>query len=79
MPGRYAVHAVVRYTVAKRSALSPARVSSYYVRLLERDPRRFEAEQTHLFAAMDDAHRQGQLGWILRIDALFDQLMAGSQ
>lgn len=76
MPRRYTVHAVVRYAVARRTKLAPARVFDHYVRLLERQPQRFEPEQTHLFAAMDYAHRGGDLSTMLRVDRLFDQLMA---
>jgi NB-ARC domain-containing protein len=75
LPHRYAVHAVVRYAVARRTTrLDPARVFDYYVRLLERHPERFRDEQTHLFAAMDQANRSGDLSSILRVDRLCERL-----
>jgi hypothetical protein len=68
--GRYAVHAVVRYAVARRTAFSPQRAFEHYVSLLERHPERFELEQTHLFAAMDHAQRVGDVQGILRVERL---------
>ncbi|MDB4970246.1 MAG: hypothetical protein JWN44_5935 [Myxococcales bacterium] len=76
MRQRYAVHAVVRHAVARRTRPATARVFEYYVRLLEAHPERFEVEQTHLFAAMDHANRLGELPSILRVDRLFDRLSA---
>jgi hypothetical protein len=72
--GRYAVHAVVRYAVARRTAFSPQRAFEHYVSLLERHPERLEMEQTHLFAAMDHAHRIGDLQAMLRIERLVSAL-----
>ncbi len=72
--GRYAVHAVVRYAVARRTSLDPARVFEHYVALLERHPERLRTEQTHLFAAMDHAHRVGDLAAMLRIERLLGRL-----
>jgi hypothetical protein len=74
MRGRYAVHAVVRHAVARRTAGTPERVFAYYVSLLEREPGRLMLEQTHLFAAMDHAHRCSNLSQMLRIERLLDQL-----
>ena len=74
MRGRYAVHAVVRHAVAKRTAGDAERVFAYYVSLLERHPSRLMLEQTHLFAAMDHAHRNSNLSQMLRIERLLDQL-----
>jgi hypothetical protein len=74
MRGRYAVHAVVRYAVSRRTSLSAERVFSHYVSLLERQPERLDFEQTHLFAAMDHAHRVGELGAMLRIEQLLRTL-----
>jgi hypothetical protein len=68
--GRYAVHAVVRYAVARRTSFSPQRAFDHYVSLLERHPERLELEQTHLFAAMDHAQRGGDVQAILRIERL---------
>ena len=36
-------------------------------------------EQTHLFAAMDHAHRNGRLSSMLRIEALLERLQAGAR
>ncbi|MCA1664423.1 MAG: hypothetical protein LC659_09175 [Myxococcales bacterium] len=74
LPGRHALHAVVRHAVARWTKPSPARVFEYYVALLESDPRRMAIEQTHLFAAMDYAHRSGDLSSILRIERLLTHL-----
>ena len=68
--GRYTLHAVVRHTVRRRKAFDPARFYQHYVSLLERDPQRLLLEQTHLFAAMDHAHRTGSLSDMLRVEAL---------
>lgn len=68
--GRFALHAVVRHAVRKRKSFDPARFYDHYVALLERDPARLELEQTHLFAAMDHAHRTGDLQAMLRVEAL---------
>jgi hypothetical protein len=74
MPERYAVHAVVRYAVAKRTSFGPERTFAHYMSLLERHPERLDLEQTHLFAAMDHAHRTGDLGAMLRVERLLDRL-----
>jgi hypothetical protein len=74
MHGRYAVHAVVRYAVARRTSLSPGRTFAHYVTLLEKHPERLDLEQTHLFAAMDHAHRSGELQAMLRIERLLKAL-----
>jgi hypothetical protein len=74
MRGRYAVHAVVRYAVARRTTLSPRRAFAHYVAMLERAPERLDLEQTHLFAAMDYAHRSEDLGAMLRIERLLRKL-----
>ena len=77
MEGRYAVHAVVRHAVARRTVGAPQRLFAYYVSLLEREPERLMLEQTHLFAAMDFAHRESALSQMLRIERLLDQLGGG--
>jgi hypothetical protein len=74
MHGRYAVHAVVRYAVSRRTAFEPRRAFAHYVALLERAPERLDLEQTHLFAAMDYAHRSEDLGAMLRIERLLAKL-----
>ncbi len=74
MRGRYAVHAVVRYAVAQRTSLDPARVFEHYVSLLEAHSERLMVEQTHLFAAMDHAHRTSNLTAMLRIERLLTAL-----
>ncbi len=74
MDGRYTVHAVVRHAVKKRTKGDPGRAFEYYVSLLERAPERLMLEQTHLFEAMDHAHRGGDLSSMLRIERLLDQL-----
>jgi hypothetical protein len=71
---RYTLHAVVRHAVVKRSTLDPERVFEHYVSLLEREPERLLREQTHLFAAMDHAHRTSNLNAMLRVEALARRL-----
>jgi hypothetical protein len=72
--GRYTLHAVVRHAVRRRKAFDPARFYQHYVALLEREPERLLLEQTHLFAAMDHAHRTSDLGAMLRVEALLRRL-----
>jgi hypothetical protein len=74
MRGRYTVHAVVRHAVRKRTTLSQTKVFDHYVSLLEAQPDRLMMEQTHLFAAMDHAHRASDLTAMLRIERLLQQL-----
>jgi hypothetical protein len=71
---RYALHAVVRHAVAKRTKPAADRVASHYLRLLERHPERLELEQTHLFAAMEHASQNNDMNALLRIDALVSRL-----
>jgi hypothetical protein len=72
--GRCAIHAVVRYTVKRRTVGTPDRVFEHYISLLEREPGRLMLEQTHLFAAMDYAYRAGNISSMLRVESLLDQL-----
>jgi hypothetical protein len=72
--GRYTVHAVVRHAVRRWTAPDPERLFRHYVRLLERRPERFGLEQTHLFAAMDHAHRTSDLAGLLRIERLLQRI-----
>ena len=74
MRGRFAVHAVVRHAVVKKTAFAPERAFQHYVALLEEHPERLVWEQTHLFAAMDHAHRIGNVGAMLRIERLLARL-----
>ena len=74
MRGRFAVHAVVRHAVVKRTVFAPERAFQHYVALLEDRPERLVWEQTHLFAAMDHAHRIGNVGAMLRIERLLARL-----
>jgi hypothetical protein len=68
--GRYALHAVVRHAVARRTKPDGDRVFSHYVELLERHPERLEIEQSHLYAAMEHAYRKSDMNALLRIEAL---------
>jgi hypothetical protein len=74
MTKRYTVHAVVRHAVRRRTELPPGLVFEHYVALLEAQPARLMMEQTHLFAAMDHAHRIGDLSSMLRIERLLQTL-----
>jgi hypothetical protein len=74
LPGRYALHAVVRYAVLRRSTFPAERFVDHYVRLLERAPERLDLEQTHLYAVMDLAQVGSRLDWMLRIERLLARL-----
>lgn len=74
LEGRYTLHAVVRYAIARRTTAAPARLFEHYVGMLERDPSRVAIEQTHLFTAMDHAHRTNDLDAMLRIERLLATL-----
>jgi hypothetical protein len=71
---RYALHAVVRHAVARRTKAAPDRVFAHYVTLLERHPERLELEQSHLFAAMEHAYRKSDMNSLLRVNALAQRL-----
>jgi hypothetical protein len=72
--GRFALHATVRHAVAKRTTGDPARAADYYLSLLEQHPERLELEQTHLFAAMDQASQSGNVGTAVRLERLVSKL-----
>jgi hypothetical protein len=71
---RYTLHAVVRHAVRKRDNFESARFYDHYVKLLEHQPDRLLLEQSHLFAAMDHAHRTGSLASMLRVEALIRRI-----
>jgi hypothetical protein len=70
LPSRYALHAVVRYAVARRTRFEPGRILEHYIELLERHPDRLDLEQTHLYAAMDYAQGRSDVSFILRVGRL---------
>jgi len=70
--GRFALHAVVRYALADRTAVPAERYFRHYVRLLEREPARVAVELTHLFAAMDHAQASSSIAKILRVESLLE-------
>ncbi len=72
--GRYTLHAVVRHIVRRVTDFPQERFYQHYVKLLERDPGRLLLEQTHLFAAMDHAHRTSDLSAMLRVQELLRRL-----
>jgi hypothetical protein len=74
LPRRYALHAVVRHAVRRWTEPNPRAVFEHYIELLERHPERLDAEQTHLFAAMDHAHRTSDLDAMLRVERLLTLL-----
>jgi hypothetical protein len=74
LAGRYTVHAVIRYALAKRTRFSQTAFLLHYVALLESAPERLDLEQTHLYAAMDHAQASSNLDWILRIERLLTKL-----
>jgi hypothetical protein len=72
---RFALHAVVREAVVRRTRDVPrGRFFQHYVSLLEKHPERVDLEQTHLFAAMDHAHAISDLGMRLRLERLLTRL-----
>ncbi|HET8697103.1 MAG TPA: ATP-binding protein [Gammaproteobacteria bacterium] len=77
--GRYALHAVVRYSVARRTKPAAERVFEHYVSLLERHPERLELEQSQLFAAMEHAYRKSDMNALLRVNALAQRLEAAPE
>jgi len=74
LPGRYTLHATVKAAVARRTTFDQRRAVRHYVDLLERSPERLDAEQTHLFAAMDFAHATSDMRLALRLDKLLGGL-----
>ncbi len=72
--GRYTLHAVVRHAVRKRATVPQRRMFDHYVSMLEEHPERIDLEQTHLFAAMDFAYREGDMAAILRVEELLHGL-----
>ncbi len=74
LAGRFALHAVVRHAIRKWCSFDGARIARHYVSLLEREPERLMLEQTHLFGAMDWAHREGKLAEMLRIEELLRRI-----
>lgn len=72
--GRFTLHATVRHAVLKRTKPLPERLLQHYVALLQREPKRFDLEQTHLFAAMDYAQGAGDLDTILQVQETADSL-----
>lgn len=73
LPRRYALHAVVRHAVRKRTNVDARKYFDHYVPLLEGAPERLDIEQTHLFAAMDYAHRASDLDAMLRLERLLKE------
>ena len=71
---RYALHAVVRHAVARRTKPDPERAFAHYMTLLERHPERLELEQSHLFAALEHAYRNSDMNALLRVNALAQRL-----
>ena len=78
LEGRFALHAVVRHAIRKWTTFPPDRIAKHYVAMLERAPDRLFLEQTHLFGAMDHAHREGDLSAMLRIEELLRTVSASS-
>jgi hypothetical protein len=74
LQNRYALHAVVRHAVARRTKPAPERAFAHYMTLLERHPERLELEQSHLFAAMEHAYRNNDMNALLRVNALAERL-----
>ena len=79
LAGRFALHATVRHALASRTTADPGAEFEHYVSLLERHPERFEEEQTHLFAAMDQAHEVGGIDGAVRMEQLVARLERGRE
>jgi hypothetical protein len=76
MRARFAVHAVVRHAVRRKRNFAGDAIFQHYMALLERSPAQLDREHTHLFSAMDHAHRSGDLDTMLRVDRLLSHLDA---
>jgi hypothetical protein len=74
LPGRFTLHATVKYALMPRTRFDPARAVAHFGALLERHPERLDLEQTHLFAALDHAHTTSDLGLGLRLGRLLERL-----
>jgi hypothetical protein len=74
LPGRFALHATVKYALRHRTRFDRRRAVAHYVSLLERHPDRLDLEQTNLFAAMDYAHGASDFGLGLRLGRLLERL-----
>jgi hypothetical protein len=74
LPGRFALHATIKYAVASHTRFDQRRAVAHFVALLEKHPERLDLEQTHLFAAMDHAHSTSDLGLALRLERLLERL-----
>ncbi|MDB4945887.1 MAG: transcriptional regulator, family protein [Labilithrix sp.] len=74
MHRRFTLHAVVRHAVRKRATFDLGKAFQHYVTMLEQHPDRLLLEQTHLFAAMDHAHRTSDLAGMLRLERLLARL-----
>jgi hypothetical protein len=72
LPGRFALHAVVRCAVAARGSVAAERYFAHYVALVERQPGLLAIEQSNVFAAMDHAQSAASLNKVLRALALLD-------
>lgn len=74
LPGRFALHATIKYALRRRTRFDRRRAVAHFVALLERHPDRLDVEQTNLFAAMDYAHGESHLGLGLRLGRLLERL-----
>ena len=74
LPGRFTVHATIRHAILARTKFDQRRAVTYFVGLLEKHPQRLDLEQTHLFAALDYAHTNGDFQLGLRLARLLDRL-----
>lgn len=69
-PGRFTVHATVRYAVRQMLPFDEDVIARHYLVLFERHPERVADEQTQLFALMDWAQERSDLDDILRVRAI---------
>lgn len=78
LPGRFALHATVRHAVRKLVTFDADEIAAYYLARFERGDGSLHAhgalDVTHLFALMDWAQQKGDVGLILRVRALNDQV-----
>jgi hypothetical protein len=74
LPGRWSLHATIRHAIEGHTHFDQRRFVAHTIDLLERRPECLDLELTHLFAAMDHAHRTSDLGLALRLERLLERL-----
>ncbi len=73
-PRSFALHATVRAALERALKLDPVPVVRFYLERFERDPREIAQHPSQLFALMDFAQEAGDVGLIVRVNALATML-----